>query len=55
MNHLIRKLQSLSSGLTAPDSDGINPDKAEEVGMKIQMQLDGLNAVEASGVTTLNL
>ena len=42
------KLQSLSSGLTATDSDGINPDKAEEVGMKIQMQLDGLNAVEAS-------
>ena len=37
------KLQSLSSGLTATDSDGINPDKTEKVGMKIHMQLDGLN------------
>ena len=31
------RLRSLSSGLTATDSDGINTDKTEEVGMKIQM------------------
>ena len=35
------RLRFLSSGLTATDSDGINPDKTEEVGMKIQMQLEG--------------
>ena len=42
------KLRSLSSGLTTTEGDGINPDKAEEVGLKIQMQLDGLNVAEAS-------
>ena len=42
------KLRSLSSGLTTTEGDGINPDKAEEVGLKIQIQLDGLNVAEAS-------
>ena len=42
------KLRSLSSGLTTIEGDGINPDKAEEVGLKIQMQLDGLIVAEAS-------
>ena len=35
------KLRPLSSGLTTTVGDGINPDKAEEVGFKVQMQLDG--------------
>ena len=42
------KLRSLSSGLTTTEGDGINPDKVEEVGLKIQMQLDGLHVAEAS-------
>ncbi len=41
-------LCSLSSGLTTTEGDGINPDKANEVGLKIQMQIDGLNVAEAS-------
>ena len=35
------------SGLTTTEGDDINSDKAEEVGLKIQMQLDGLNVAEA--------
>ena len=42
------KLRSLSSGLTTTEGDDINPHKAEEVGLKIQMQLDDLNVAEAS-------
>ena len=42
------KLRSLSSGLTTTKGDDINPHKAEEVGLEIQMQLDGLNVAEAS-------
>ncbi|XP_065901877.1 uncharacterized protein [Dysidea avara] len=42
------KLRSLSSGLTTTAGDGINPDKAEEVGLNIHVQLDGLNVAEAS-------
>ena len=42
------KLRSLSSRLTTTEGDGINPDKAEEVGLKIQLQLNGLNAAEVS-------
>jgi len=38
----------LSSGLTTTEGDGINPNKADEDGLKIQMQIDGLNVVEAS-------
>ena len=38
----------MSSGLTTTEDDGINSDKAEEVGFKIKMQLDGLNITEAS-------
>ena len=34
--------------MTTTEGDGINPDKVEEVGLKIQMQLDGLNVAEAS-------
>ena len=30
------------------EGDGINPDKAEKVGLEIQMQLDGSNVAEAS-------
>ncbi len=41
-------LRSLSSGLTSTEGDGINPDKANEVGLKIQMQIDGLNVAETS-------
>ncbi len=50
-------LCSLSSGLTTTEGDGFNPDKANEVGLKIQMQIDGLNVAEASskGETILNL
>ena len=39
------KLRLLSSGLTTTEGDDINPYKAEEVGLKIQMQFDGLNVV----------
>ncbi len=38
----------MSSGLTTTEVDGINPDKANEVGLKIQMQIDGLNVADAS-------
>ena len=38
----------MSSGLTTTEGDGINPDKADEVGLKIQMQIDGLNVAETS-------
>ena len=38
----------MSSGLTTTEGDGINPDKAEEVGLKIQMQLNSLNVAEAA-------
>ena len=38
----------MSSGLTTTEGDGVNPDKAEEVGLKIQMQLDDSNVAEAS-------
>ena len=38
----------MSSELTTTEGDGINPDKAKEVGLKIQKQLDGLNVAEAS-------
>ena len=40
------KLRSLSSGLTTTEGDGISPDKENEVGLKIQMQMDGLNVAE---------
>ena len=30
------------------EGDSINPNKADEVGLKIQMQIDELNVVEAS-------
>ena len=42
------KLRSLPSGLTTTAGDGINPDKAEEVGLNIHVQHDGLNVAEAS-------
>jgi len=42
------KLRSLSSGLTTALGDGINPEKAEEVGLRIQRQVDSLNVTEAS-------
>ena len=38
----------MSPELTATEIHGINPDKAEEVGMEIQTQLEGLKVVEAS-------
>ena len=38
----------MSSGLTTTVSDDINAHKAQEVGLKIQMQFDGLNVAEAS-------
>ena len=38
----------MSSGLTTTEGDSINPDKADEVELKIQMQIDGLNVAEAS-------
>jgi len=34
--------------LTTALGDGINPEKAEEVGLRIQRQLDCLNVTEAS-------
>ena len=37
------RLHSLSSGLTATDGGGINCDKNEEVGMKLQKQLDNIS------------
>ena len=42
------RLRSLSSGLTATDSDGVNCDKTEEVGSKIQRQLDNVCVIDAS-------
>ena len=42
------RLRSLSSGLTATDGDGVNCDKTEEVGSKIQGQLDNVCVIEAS-------
>ena len=39
------KLRSLSLGLTITEGDDINP---TELGLKIQMQLDGLNVAETS-------
>ena len=38
----------MSSGLTTTEGDGINPHKAEQIGLKNQMQLDGLNVAEVS-------
>jgi len=35
-------------GLTTTEGDSNNPDKADEVGLKIQMQIDGMNVAEAS-------
>ncbi len=43
-----KNLRSLSSGLTAMDGDGINPDKTEEVGHAIQLQLNGRSILEGS-------
>ena len=48
------KLQSLSSRLTATNGNGINPDQAEEIGTKIQMQLDGVGH-QLKEVTKLSL
>ena len=42
------RLRSLSSGLTATDSDGVNCHKTEEIGAKIQQQLDNISVAEAT-------
>ncbi len=42
-----KKLRSLSSCLTAMDGDGISPDKTEEVGHAIQLQLKQKIHIEA--------
>ena len=42
------RLRSLSSGLTAADGDGINCDRTEVVGAKIQKSLDNMTVLEAS-------
>ena len=41
-------LHSISSGLTASPGGDINCDKAEEVGLAIQMSMDGLEFSQAS-------
>ncbi len=41
-------LCSLSSGLTAVDGDGINCDRTEEVGARIQKKLDHVSIAQAS-------
>ena len=38
------KLCSLSSGLTTALGDGINPEKAKEIGLRIQRQVDSLRS-----------
>ena len=42
------RLRSLSSGLIAADDDCINCDKVEEIGARIQEQLDNLSILDAS-------
>ena len=42
-----RRLRSLSSGLTATDSDNVNCHLTEEVGSRIQHELDNLSVTEA--------
>ncbi len=42
------RLRSLSSGLTATDGDSVNCDRTEEVGAKIQHQLDNVGVMEAT-------
>ena len=42
------RLRSLSSGLTATDGDGINCDKTEQIGARIQKQLDNVAVTEGS-------
>ena len=42
-----RRLRSLSSGLTATDSDNVNCHLTEEVGSRIQHKLDNLSVTEA--------
>ena len=42
------RLRSLSTGLTATEGDGVNCDKTEEVGAKIQKQLNNVSVIEAS-------
>ena len=43
-----KRLRSLSSGLIAADDDCINCDKVEEIGARIQEQLDNLSIPDAS-------
>ena len=43
-----RRLRSLSSGLTATDSDDVNCHRTEDVGAKIQQQLDNVCVTEAT-------
>ena len=43
-----KRLRSLSSGLIAADDDCINCDKAEEIGARIQEQLNNLSILDAS-------
>ena len=43
-----QRLRSLSTGLTATEGDGVNCDKTEQVGEKIQKQLDNVTITEAS-------
>ena len=41
-------LRCTSTGLTAPDDDCINCDRAEEIGKGIQLTLDGVSVAEAT-------
>ena len=41
-------VHSLSSGLIAADGDAINCDKTEQIGAKIQKQLDNVSVAEGS-------
>ena len=41
-------LRCISTGLTAPDDDCINCDRAEENGKGIQLTLDGVSVAEAT-------
>ena len=43
---LLQSLRSLSSGLTASDSDGINCDEMEEVGRLLQQKLENVNVLD---------
>lgn len=43
-----RRLRSLSSGLTATDSDDVNCHRTEDVGAKIQQQLDNVCVTKAA-------